>query len=140
MYKYECLIWNLARNVFLVHLETNQNVETKWMNNNIELVYLSPGRQVIAWCNINNKCSIFQENDQLDCVHISAYECKSTWTLTSAPFLHIVACKYVHLCVNPVYMSQSSVLRTHALVRMCTCISTCMYVYLTPHIYSIPNE
>ena len=33
-------------------------------------------------------------------------------------------------------VSQSPCLWSHTLVRMCTCISTWIYVYLTPHVWS----
>ena len=41
----------------------------------------------------------------------------------------------VTLCV-----SQSSHFWFHTLVRMCTCVSTCMYEQLIPHVCSIPFE
>ena len=116
----------------------------------------------------------------LECVHTSVHEFMSIWLPISAPqpvnslmetwgvcwspspyflshtLVRMCTCIstsiYVHLtvpvCSTPmhslvetwvllygsVFVSQSPHLHSHTLFRMCTCISTCVYVHMTPHV------
>ena len=125
----------------------------------------------------------------LECVHASVHEFMSTWLLmcgpppmhslmeTGCPCMAVCLCPsqshfcwhtlfrmctcistwiYVHLAAyvwstpyalfdgtwvpfyDSVFVSQSSHFCCHTLFRMCTCISTWIYVYLTPHVWSTP--
>ena len=62
-------------------------------------------------------------------VHLAAY----VW---STP-MHSLMETWVPL-YGSVFVSQSSHFCCHTLFRMCTCISTWIYVYLTPHVWSTP--
>ena len=74
----------------------------------------------------------------LECVHASVHEFMSTWLLMSGtPPMHILMEILAPLYGN-VFVSQLSYFCCHTLFRMCTCISTWIYVYLTPHVWSTP--
>ena len=74
----------------------------------------------------------------LECVHASVHEFMSTWLLMSGPPpMHSLMETWVPL-YGSVFVSQSSHFCCHTLFRMCTCISTWIYVYLTPHVSSTP--
>ena len=74
----------------------------------------------------------------LECVHASVHEFMSTWLLMSGPPpMHSLMETCVSL-YDSVFVSQSSHFCCHTLFRMCTCISTWIYVYLTPHVWSTP--
>ena len=64
-------------------------------------------------------------------VHLTLHACSTS--------LHSCVQTCVPLC-GAKCMSQSPLLWSHTLVRMCTCISTCMHVHLTSHIWSTPFE
>ena len=71
----------------------------------------------------------------LECVHASVHVFMSTWLPMHnlATTLCIVAWKHGCPCMA-LYVSQVPHFCCQTLFRMCTCISTCIYVYLTPHI------
>ena len=74
----------------------------------------------------------------IECVYASVHEFMSTWLLMSgAPpmqsFMETLAPLY-----GRVFVSQLSYFYWHTLFRMCTCISTWIYVYLTLHVWSTP--
>ena len=74
----------------------------------------------------------------LECVHASVHEFMSTWLLMSGPpVMHSLMETWVPL-YGSVFVSQSSHFCCHTLFRMCTCISTWIYVYLTLHVWSTP--
>ena len=76
----------------------------------------------------------------LECVHASVHEFMSTWLLMSgAPPMHNLMETWVPL-YGSVFVSQSPHFCCHTLFRMCTCISTWIYVYLTPHVWSTPMD
>ena len=73
-----------------------------------------------------------------ECVNASVHEFMSTWLPMSAPLLmHSLKETWVPLC-GIMCLSHSPYFWTHTLVRMCTCISTCIYVHPTPHVSSTP--
>ena len=81
---------------------------------------------------------IFVPTPCLECVHASVHEFMSTWLLMSGPPpMHSLMETWVPL-YGSVFVSQSSHFCCHTLFRMCTCISTWIYVYLTPHVWSTP--
>ena len=74
----------------------------------------------------------------LECVCASVHEFMSTWLLMCGPpNLHSLMETWVPL-YDSVFVSKSSHFCFHILFRMCTCISTWIYVYLTPHVCSTP--
>ena len=76
----------------------------------------------------------------LECVHASVQEFMSTWLLMSDPLpMHSLKITWVPL-YGSVFVSQSPHFCCHILFRMCTCISTWIYVYLTPHVWSTPMD
>ena len=75
----------------------------------------------------------------LECVHASVHEFMSTLHSMSGPtpvdsYMEI----WVPLCVTAC-VSHSPWLWSPTLFRMCTCISTWIYVHLTPHVSSDPH-
>ena len=81
---------------------------------------------------------IFVATPCLECVHASVHEFMSTWLLMcDPPPIHSLMGTWVPL-YGSVFVSQSCHLCCHTLFRMCTCISTWFYVYLTPHVWSTP--
>ena len=65
----------------------------------------------------------------LECVHASVHENMSTWLLMSGPLpMHSLMETWVPL-YGSVFVSQSSHFCCHTLFRMCTWISTWIYVY-----------
>ena len=76
----------------------------------------------------------------LECVQSSVHEFMSTWLLMCGPPpMHSLMETWVFL-YGSVFVSQSSHFCCHTLFRMCPCISTWIYVYLTPHVWSTPYE
>ena len=74
----------------------------------------------------------------LECVHASVHEFMSTWLLSSGPSpMHTLMSSWVPL-YGSVFVSQSHHFWSHTLFRMCTCISTWIYVHLTAHVWCIP--
>ena len=81
---------------------------------------------------------IFVATPCLECVHASVHEFMSTWHLMSGPPpMHSLMETWVPL-YGSVFESQSSHFICLTLFRMCTCISTWIYVYLTPNVWSTP--
>ena len=63
------------------------------------------------------------------CVNASVHVFMSTWLPMSAPLtMHSLMETWVPVC-GIVCLSQSPYFWTHTLVRMCTCISICIYVH-----------
>ena len=81
---------------------------------------------------------IFVPTPCLECVHASVHEFMSTWLIMcgTAP-MHSLMETWVPL-YGSVFVFQSSHFCCHTLFRMGTCISTWIYVYLTPHVWSTP--
>ena len=76
----------------------------------------------------------------LECAHASVHEFMSTWLLMSGPApMHSLMETWEPL-YGSVFVLQSSHFWSDTLFRMCTCISTWIYVYLTPHVWSTPYE
>ena len=74
----------------------------------------------------------------IEWVQASVHEFMSTWLLMSGPPpMHSLMETWVPL-YGSVFVSQLSHFCCHTLFRMCTCISTWIYVYLTPHVWSTP--
>ena len=74
----------------------------------------------------------------LECVHASIHKYMCTWLPMSTPYpMHSLMETWVPLC-GIVCSSQSPYFCSPTLVRMCTCISTWIYVHLTAHVCSIP--
>ena len=72
------------------------------------------------------------------CTCISTLIYVLTWLPMSVPpNLNSFMKTWVPLC-DIVCLSQSTYFWSHTFVRMCTCISTCVYVHLTPSITSNP--
>ena len=76
----------------------------------------------------------------LECVHASVHEFMSTWLLICGPApRHSLMETWVPL-YGSIFVSQSSHFWSDTLFRMCTCISTWIYVYLTPHVSPPPMD
>ena len=76
----------------------------------------------------------------LECVHASLHVLMSTWVPNSAPSpLHSYMETWVPMC-DIVCMFQSVLFWSHTLFRMCTCISTCIYVNSTSHVILCPMD
>ena len=74
----------------------------------------------------------------LECVHAWIHDFMSTWLPTSGPPpMHSLMETWVPL-YGSVFVSQSSHFCCHTLFRMCTCISTSIYVHLTPQVCCTP--
>ena len=72
------------------------------------------------------------------CTCISTLIYVLTWLHMSVPpHLYSFMKTWMPLC-DIVCLSQSAYFWLHTFVRMCTCISTCIYVHLTPHFSLIP--
>ena len=72
----------------------------------------------------------------LECVHASVHMFMSIWPLVSPQSsMYCYTETWGPLCGN-VFVSQSPHFCSHTLFSMCTCISTCIYVHLTPHVFS----
>ena len=72
----------------------------------------------------------------LKCVHASVHVYMSTWlTMSVSHRLNSYMETWVPLC-GTVVVSQWPHFCSHTLVRMYTCISTCIHVHLTPHVCS----
>ena len=81
---------------------------------------------------------IFVPTPCLECVHAWVHEFMSSWLLMcSPPLMHSLMEAWVPL-YGSVFVSHSSHFFCYTLFRMCTCISTWIYVYLTPHVWSHP--
>ena len=86
-------------------------------------------------CPIHSACG---STPCLESVHASVHEFMSTWLLMCGPPpMHSLMETWVPL-YGSVSVFQSSHFCCHTLFRMCTCISTWIYVYLTPHVWSTP--
>ena len=74
----------------------------------------------------------------LECVHASVHEFMSTLhPMSGPPPMDSYMESWVPLCIT-LSVSHSPLLWSHTLFRMCTCISTWIYVYLTLHVWSTP--
>ena len=74
----------------------------------------------------------------LECVHASVHEFMSTLhPMSGAPRMDSYMESWVALCVNAC-VSQSPYCFSYTLVRLCTCIRTWIYVYLTPYVWFTP--
>ena len=74
----------------------------------------------------------------LDCVHASVHEFMSTLhPMSGPPPMDSYMESWVALCVT-LSMSHSPWLWSHTLFRMCTCISTWIYVHLAAYVWSSP--
>ena len=74
----------------------------------------------------------------LECVHASGHVFMSTQLpMLAQPPMDSYMETWVPLC-DTVSVSQSHCFWSHTLVRMCTCISTCIQVHLTPEVCSTP--
>ena len=71
-------------------------------------------------------------------VHASVHEFMSTWLLMSGPTPTHTLMETWEPLYGSVLVSQSSHFCCHTLFRMCTCISTWIYVYLTPYVFFTP--
>ena len=82
---------------------------------------------------------IFVPTPCLECVQASVHEFMSSWLLMCGPPpIHSLMETWVSL-YDSVFVWQSSyVCCLYTLFRMCTCISTWIYVYLTPHVMVHP--
>ena len=101
----------------------------------------------ILWCQVGCPCmAVCLCPSHIISVPTPCLECVpaiSTWIyvhLTDnvtwcTPLCIVVMETWVPL-YGSVFVSQSSYFCCHTLFRMCTCISTCIYVHLTPHISS----
>ena len=76
----------------------------------------------------------------LECVHASVHVFMSTWLpMLAEPLMDSYIEIWVPLC-GTVCVSQSPCFWSYTLVRMCTCISTWIYVHLTAHVCSTPMQ
>ena len=76
----------------------------------------------------------------LECVHASVHVLMSTRVMNSGPSpLHSYMETWVAIC-GTVCLFQSVHFWSHNLFRMCTCISTCIYVHLTPMLAQPPMD
>ena len=74
----------------------------------------------------------------LECVHASVHQFMSTsLSMSASPPLNTFMETWQPMC-GIVSLSQSHFFWSQTLVRMCTCISTCIYVHLTPHFILTP--
>ena len=87
---------------------------------------------------VSQSISFLLPHPCLECVHPSGHEFMSTWLLLSGPsVMHSLMETWVPL-YGSVFVSQSSHFCCHTLFRMCTCISTWIYVYFTLQVWSTP--
>ena len=114
-------------------------------------VYLTPNMSgpplwIVTWkvgwpCVSLHVCPshlIFVPTPCLECVHASVHEFMSSWLLMCGPpHMHSLMETWVPL-YGSVFDSQSSHFCCHILFSMWTCISTWIYVYLTPHVWWTP--
>ena len=101
------------------------------------IVWWKPGCPCMAVCLCPSHL-ISVATPCLECVHASVHEFMSTLQPTSGPppmdgYME----SWVPLCVTAC-VSQSPYFCSYTLFRMCTCISTWIYVYVTPHVWSTP--
>ena len=71
------------------------------------------------------------------CTSVSRWIYVHLLLMSGPPPMHSLMETWVPL-YGSVFVSQSSQFCCHTLFRMCTCISTWIYVYLTPHVWSTP--
>ena len=72
----------------------------------------------------------------LECLHALVHVFMSTWlAISGSTPVHTFIEPWVPLCAT-VCVSKSPCLWSHNLFRVCTCISTCNYVYLTDQVWS----
>ena len=72
----------------------------------------------------------------LECVHASVHVFMSTQlSMLAQPPMHCYMETWISLCGSVcVCVSQSPYHWSHTLIKMCTCISTCIHVHLTYHV------
>ena len=75
----------------------------------------------------------------LECVHASVHVFMSRWHPMLAKPLLIVTWKHGSH-VWPLCVSESPCLWSHNLIKMCTCIISCIYVHLIYHVCFTPFE
>ena len=76
----------------------------------------------------------------LECVYASVHVCMSTW-LPISPQTPMHSYMETWVCLDgTMFVSQSPHFCSHTLFRMCTCISTCTYVHLTPMLAKPPMD
>ena len=81
---------------------------------------------------------IFVPAPCLECVHASVNEFMSTWLLMSGPPpMHSLMETWVPL-YESVFVSQSPCFCSYTLFRLCTYISTWIYVHLAAYVWSTP--
>ena len=89
----------------------------------------------LCLCPIHSGCG---STPCLECVHASVHEFMSTWLFMCGPTpIHTLMETWEPL-YDRVFVSQSSHFCCHTLFRMCTCISTWMYVHLAAYVWSCP--
>ena len=89
--------------------------------------------------------SVFVSQSSYFCCHTLFRMCNASGHIFMSTLLFMLAQPpmdsyiegWVPLCFT-VCVSQSPCLWSNTLFRMCTCISTWIYVYLTPHVWSTP--
>ena len=103
------------------------------------LVWWKPGCLCVALCGCHNHPTS-GHIPWLECVHASVHEFMSTWLPMSAPApMHSLTETWVPL-YGSVFVSQSPHFCSHTLLRVCICISTCIYVHLTPMLAKPPMD
>ena len=103
----------------------------------LSIVWWKPGCPCMAVCLCPSHL-ISVATPCLECVHASVHEFMSTLhPMSGPPPMDSYMESWVPLCVT-LSMSHSPWLWSHTLFRMCSCISTWIYVYLTPHVWSTP--
>ena len=91
---------------------------------------------VAVWLCLNHPTSV--HIPWLECLLVSVHVYMSTWLPVDAPpLLNSYIETRVYLC-GTLCVLQSSHLWSHTLVRMCICISTYVYVHMTPNVSSNP--
>ena len=101
------------------------------------IVWWKPGCPCMAVCLIPSHI-ISVATPCLECVHVSVHEFMSTLhPMSGPPPMDSYTESWVPLYVT-LSMSQSVWLRSYTLFRMCTCISTWIYVQLAAYVWSTP--
>ena len=89
------------------------------------------GFRGVAQCVCSSQCT-----PCLECVHASIHTYMSIqFPIIAQPPMHSYMETWVPLC-GTVCVSQSPHFWSHTLFRMCVCMSTCIYVHLTPNVTS----
>ena len=101
------------------------------------IVWWKHGCPCVAVCLCSSHL-IFVPTPCLEYFHASVHEFMSTWLPMYAPSpMHSLLETWVPL-YGSVFVFQSPHFCSHTLFRMCSCISTCIYVHPTPHVSSTP--